>query len=107
MHKTYTDCFLADDGFTGGDWAYAANTNNTNGISLAQSSTDAALSPTDRRLGVYYLGWTSHAAHDAYSATPLFAEEIDKLLPWFGPGTGAWYVKFAKHQDETDAEIWP
>ncbi|ERT02410.1 uncharacterized protein SPSK_05526 [Sporothrix schenckii 1099-18] len=100
MHKTYTDCFLADDGFVGGDWAYASNTNRTNGQPLCTESASepsTQILPLDRRLAVYFLGWTSHAAHDAYSATPLFAEEIDKLKSWFGPGTGAWYVQFAKH----------
>jgi hypothetical protein len=36
-------------------------------------------------------------AHDVYSSTPLFDEEIDKLKPWFGEGTGACYVSFEKH----------
>lgn len=35
--------------------------------------------------------------HHKYSQTALFAEDIDKLAPHFGPGTGAWYVKFEKH----------
>lgn len=104
MHKTYTDCFLAESGFTGGDWAYSINTNLTEGVPLAESSPKAAINPNERRLGVYFLGWTGHAAHDAYSATPLFDEEIDKLQPYFGAGTGAWYVKFEKHDDLADAE---
>ncbi|KEF59653.1 uncharacterized protein A1O9_04499 [Exophiala aquamarina CBS 119918] len=35
--------------------------------------------------------------HQAATKTPLFAEEIDKLAPYFGPGTGAFYVNFTKH----------
>jgi hypothetical protein len=35
--------------------------------------------------------------HHAYARTALFAEEIDKLAPHFGPGTGAWYVRFERH----------
>ncbi|CAK7212629.1 hypothetical protein SEUCBS140593_001567 [Sporothrix eucalyptigena] len=96
MHKTYTDCFLTQEGFIGGDWAYATNTNNVNDERLDQTS---PLDSGDRRLGVYFLGWESRAAHDAYSRTALFDEEIDKLMPWFGPGTGAWYVNFEKHED--------
>ena len=29
--------------------------------------------------------------------TPEFAEEIDKLMPHFGPGSGAWYSMLRKH----------
>lgn len=35
--------------------------------------------------------------HQAATKTPLFAVEIDKLSPYFGPGTGAFYVNFTKH----------
>jgi hypothetical protein len=36
--------------------------------------------------------------HQAATKTPLFAEEIDKLAPYFGTGTGAFYVSFTKHE---------
>ena len=97
MHKTYTDCYLAEDGFVGGDWAYAVITNNVDGVPWAEMDVSSDLIKVeDRRLGVYALGWTSRAAHDAYSRTHLFDEEIDRLQPWFAPGTGAWYVTFQK-----------
>ena len=34
--------------------------------------------------------------HHAYQQTELYDEEIDKLEPYFGPGTGAFYVTFEK-----------
>lgn len=104
MHKTYTDCFLADHGFTGGDWGYSFTTNQTGGVPLRKSSPRGIINTNSRRLAVYFLGWTDHAAHDTYSATPLFSEEIDKLKTCFGPGTGAWYVQFKKHEEGGDAE---
>lgn len=36
--------------------------------------------------------------HQAATKTPLFAEEINKLSPYFGAGTGAFYVTFTKHE---------
>lgn len=98
MHKTYTDCFLTK-GFVGGDWAYAINSNDTGGELVADATEEAAISEADRNLAVYCLGWESVEAHQAYHRTALFAEEIDNLAPWFGPGTGAWYAKFEKHVD--------
>ncbi|CAK7218072.1 hypothetical protein SBRCBS47491_003382 [Sporothrix bragantina] len=100
MHKTFTDCYLADDGFIDGTWAYASNTNDVSGVSWTKTETTTEVDTRDRKLGIYALGWTSRAAHDAYSKTSLFAEEIDKLQPWFAPGTGAWYVEFEKYDKE-------
>jgi len=40
--------------------------------------------------------------HEAASKTELFFEEMSKLMPWFGPGSGAWYVVFEKHIEEAE-----
>ena len=32
--------------------------------------------------------------HDMWATTPIFYEEMDKLKPWFGQGTSAYYVTF-------------
>jgi len=95
MHKTFTDCYF-QAGFTGGSWAYASNTNDTE--ALLKAHADEELVPVEqRRLACYYLGWESIDLHQAASLTPLFDEEIDKLKPWFGPGTQAWYIVLDKH----------
>jgi len=96
MHKTFTDCYLAD-GFTGGEWAYAINTNDAEGI-----DEEFILDKKERRLAYYVLGWESLQKHHEYAETDLFAEEIDKLKPYFGKGTGAFYVKFNEHGDEIE-----
>lgn len=57
MHKTYTDAFKLQ-GFVGGDWAYAINTNESSGAPCG-TTTDGAVQEGARRLGVYYLGWES------------------------------------------------
>jgi hypothetical protein len=88
MRKTFTDCYLAE-GFTGGAWAYASNTNDAEGVH--EKST---LNETERRLANYVLGWDNLEKHHAYAKTDLFAEEIDKLMPYFAEGTGAFYVEF-------------
>ena len=36
--------------------------------------------------------------HEDATRTPEFAEEIQKLMPHFGPGTGAWYAALKRHQ---------
>jgi hypothetical protein len=56
MHKTYTDCYQMQ-GFVGGDWGYAANTNSTGGgdVDLAEGR----LEGEQRRLAIYFLGWES------------------------------------------------
>ncbi|KAE9367069.1 hypothetical protein N431DRAFT_418172 [Stipitochalara longipes BDJ] len=95
MHKTYTDCYRMH-GFVGGDWAYALNTNDTSGI-LADEVRNEWIGEKERRLACYYLGWESIEAHQTASKTAIFDEEMVKLAPWFGPGSGAWYVKFEKH----------
>lgn len=57
MHKTYVDTYQIQ-GFTGGYWAYAINTNETAGVSCLPPSEETVLKAR-RRLGVYYLGWES------------------------------------------------
>lgn len=46
------------EGFTGGEWAYATNTNDTSGV-LIDSVEDQLLKEKERRLACYYLGWES------------------------------------------------
>jgi hypothetical protein len=58
MHKTFTDCYFAD-GFTGGGWNYAVNSNDADGEA---SSTDQNWLPEkDRRLAYYLIGWNGLA----------------------------------------------
>lgn len=57
MHKTYTDCYRML-GFSGGSWAYAANTNETNGPPL-NFSKESIIPKEERRLAYYFLGWES------------------------------------------------
>ncbi|PMD33623.1 hypothetical protein L207DRAFT_142509 [Hyaloscypha variabilis F] len=95
MHKTYTDCYRMQ-GFVGGEWAYALNTNDTNGV-LVNEVRNKWLEEKERSLACYYLGWESIEAHQAASKTAIFDEEMVKLAPWFGMGSGAWYVKFERH----------
>lgn len=57
MHKTYTDCYRMD-GFVGGDWGYALNTNDTNGM-LVDEASNQRVEEKERRLACYYLGWES------------------------------------------------
>ncbi|KAH8797349.1 hypothetical protein F5884DRAFT_815097 [Xylogone sp. PMI_703] len=96
MHKTYTDTYHIL-GFTGGNWAYARNTNDTSGVPLNSTKKERIVPKEERRLACYYLGWESAELHQDGSTTPYFAEEMEKLQPWFGPGTGAFYVTFRKH----------
>ncbi len=58
MHKTYADTYKIK-GFTGGQWAYAINTNETSGVPCS-AATDKILSEGVQRLGIYYLGWESN-----------------------------------------------
>ncbi|PMD50348.1 uncharacterized protein K444DRAFT_648288 [Hyaloscypha bicolor E] len=97
MHKTYTDCYFAG-GFSGGNWAYSLNTNDVDEL-LRENTGEKAIPAEGRRLAVYPLGWESKEHHTAYSCSPLFDEEILKLAPWFGPGTGAWWVTLEKHRN--------
>ncbi|KAK3356563.1 hypothetical protein B0T25DRAFT_536995 [Lasiosphaeria hispida] len=96
MHKTYADTFKLV-GFTGGYWAYALNTNETSGVPTAAESGEW-VPEGERRLGVYVLGWESIELHEDAAKTPEFAEEIIKLAPHFGPGTGAWYAKLRQYE---------
>ncbi|EED13625.1 hypothetical protein TSTA_098820 [Talaromyces stipitatus ATCC 10500] len=93
MHKTYTDCYKMQ-GFISGQWAYSIDANHPDGIPLSDNT---LLKPDDRRLALYFLGWESIELHQDACLTPLFAEEIDKLQPWFYPGSGAWYNTFRQY----------
>src|SRR6266498_5608786 len=110
MHKTFTDCYLAQ-GFTGGGWGYALNTNDADGEKAdVVEGEKQVLNEEERKLAYYCIGWESFEVrsllstsydskgegsadmmqlHHAYAKTPLFDEEIDKLKPYFGEGTGA------------------
>lgn len=57
MHKTYADTYQIQ-GFTGGYWSYAMNTNEAAGVSCLTPGKEA-VPKAHRRLGVYYLGWES------------------------------------------------
>ena len=46
------------DGFVGGNWAYAVNTNDTNGDSVDEER-NQWIEENERRLACYYLGWES------------------------------------------------
>ncbi|KAM5374372.1 hypothetical protein ACJZ2D_006545 [Fusarium nematophilum] len=93
MHKTYTDCYRMQ-GFTGGDWGYAVNTNSIGGESIGVAG--SRLDSQQRRLAIYLLGWESIELHEDAGKTAIFAEEMDKLGPWVDQGSGAWYVTLRK-----------
>jgi hypothetical protein len=57
MNKTYLDTYKIL-GFTGGDWAYAINTNETSGVPC-NDHVEKVVSLGERRLAVYPLGWES------------------------------------------------
>lgn len=57
MHKTFTDCYY-QEGFTGGNWAYSVNTNNTEEL-LGDGENEQVVPVEQRRLACYYLGWES------------------------------------------------
>ena len=59
MHKTFTDCYMMQ-GFVGGNWGYASNTNSAEGESSVLSvSQGSHFDPRDRKLAIYLLGWES------------------------------------------------
>ncbi|KIW02691.1 uncharacterized protein PV09_06128 [Verruconis gallopava] len=95
MHKTFTDCYLAE-GFVNGGWGYVCTTNDADGTPLREEA--EILEEKDRHLAFYVLGWDSLESHHAYSRTQLYDEEIDKLSPYFAQGTGAWYVTLRRHE---------
>ncbi|KAL7893356.1 hypothetical protein HDV63DRAFT_387812 [Trichoderma sp. SZMC 28014] len=95
MHKTFVDTYQIQ-GFTGGYWAYATNTNETAGVSCLTPG-EETVPKAHRRLGVYYLGWESIELHEDGTQTEVFSEEINRLQPYFGPGSGAWYAMLRKH----------
>jgi hypothetical protein len=57
MQKTYMDCYRMQ-GFVGGDWAYALNTNDTNGA-IVGGSESQWIEENERNLACYCLGWES------------------------------------------------
>ena len=57
MNKTYTDTYKIN-GFNGGHWQYAIDTNESYGITSRQVPGEP-ISEGERRLGVYCLGWES------------------------------------------------
>ncbi|KAF2098888.1 hypothetical protein NA57DRAFT_56526 [Rhizodiscina lignyota] len=98
MHKTYVDCYLAE-GFVGGGWGYALNSNDSNGEEISDAETEQTALDEDKRMLAYYcLGWDSVEAHHVFEKGEVFAVEIAKLKPHFGPGTGAFYANFEKHE---------
>lgn len=64
MEKTFVDCYFAD-GFVGGSWAYAVDTNNTEGTIVSGANNEMEqveiqqLKDEERRLACYFLGWES------------------------------------------------
>ncbi|KAH8128145.1 hypothetical protein ACSS6W_011058 [Trichoderma asperelloides] len=96
MHKTYSDTYQIQ-GFTGGHWAYAINTNETAGVSCF-APCEEIVPKANRKLGVYYLGWDSIELHEDGTQTEAFSEEINRLQPYFGPGSGAWYTMLRQHK---------
>ena len=65
MHKTYTDCYRMK-GFVGGEWAYALNTNDTNGA-LTDEAREKWINEKERSLACYYLGWESIEVSNPFS----------------------------------------
>jgi hypothetical protein len=63
MHKTYTDCYLTE-GFNGGSWEYAVNTNNTDEF-LKDPAEEQVIKEGERRLACYPLGWESIEVHNS------------------------------------------
>jgi hypothetical protein len=55
MHKTYTDCYLAE-GFSGGNWAYSMTTNNDD-EPLTEEVDEKIIPEEERRLAGSPLGW--------------------------------------------------
>ncbi|KAF5720111.1 Zn(2)-C6 fungal-type DNA-binding domain-containing protein [Fusarium mundagurra] len=89
MHKTYSDCYRMQ-GFVGGDWGYAMNTNVVGGErDVSPGCRGSRLEPKDRKLAIYFLGWESSELHEDASKTPIFAEEMAKLGPWMSQESGA------------------
>uniref|UniRef100_A0A093UZZ3 D-aminoacyl-tRNA deacylase n=1 Tax=Talaromyces marneffei PM1 TaxID=1077442 RepID=A0A093UZZ3_TALMA len=83
-------------GFVGGQWTYCLNANQPEGVALSDGN-PLLLNQDNRRLALYFLGWESIELHQDACLTPLFAEEIDKLQPWFYNGSGAWYNSFRRY----------
>lgn len=65
MHKTYTDCYRMQ-GFVGGEWSYALNTNDTGGVSVGEAG-NQGIEENERRLACYYLGWESIEVGEHFS----------------------------------------
>lgn len=60
MHKTYIDCYRME-GFEGGDWGYAVNTDDTSGLLADHEDVTRKerIEEEERSLACYYLGWES------------------------------------------------
>jgi hypothetical protein len=58
MDKTFTDCYFAQ-GFTGGGWSYALNSNIADGeiLGRGENEVSSTLSEPERRLAYYCIGW--------------------------------------------------
>lgn len=82
MHKTYLDTYKLL-GFTGGDWAYAINTNETSGVPCSPSA-EKVVSITERRLAVYLLGWES------IEVCPQFAFNAEQPCQLFHIAPSGW-----------------
>ena len=91
------------------------NSNDSDGEEVGVANGTGKMLDEDKRMLAYYvLGWESvevrtcpellqrgkavifEQMHYAYEHTELFNVEIDKLKPYFGPGTGALYVNFER-----------
>lgn len=61
MNKTFMDCYLfSGQGFTGGGWGYALNSNDSDGNELETTDgVDVILDEDKRTLAYYLLGWDS------------------------------------------------
>ena len=59
VHKAFTDCYFAK-GFTGGGWAYAQNSNDTDGQGIdTDDFRTKLLEQRDRMAAWYIIGWDS------------------------------------------------
>ncbi|KAI9170645.1 hypothetical protein HJFPF1_00115 [Paramyrothecium foliicola] len=95
MHKTFTDCYR-QQGFAGGGWGYAVNTNLVEGESNVFPGCQGTRRVEEQMLAIYLLGWESIELHESANKTAVFAEEMEKLGPWIHADSGAWYVSLSK-----------
>ncbi|KAF4973184.1 hypothetical protein FSARC_436, partial [Fusarium sarcochroum] len=105
MHKTFTDCYKMQ-GFSGGNWGYASNTNFVGGESIAVLDPQGSrLDSQDRKLAIYLLGWESIELHEDASKGPVFAEEMTKLGPWISKESGACGIVTSKLGGRIDEDL--